>query len=165
MNPSLSLVVYVLVGILGGLVGAKSKIPAGPMIGAMLAVVALKLAANKSWEIPASFGFVVQVLVGVTVAAVFHPDMMKTLSRVVVPLISSTLVLVFVGIVMSALFARLGLMDMSTAYLSTSPGAMSALVWLAIDNHSNPPVVISFHCFRIMFVILTAPLILKYFSG
>ncbi len=165
MSPSLSVLVYVLIGTLGGFLGAKLKIPAGPLIGAMLAVISFKLAVHKSWEIPNSFGFVVQVLVGVTVAAVFHPEMVKALSKIAIPLISSTLVLVIVGIIMSALFSRMGLMDMSTAYLSTSPGAMSALVWLAIDNHSNPPVVVSFHFFRIMFVILTAPIILKYFSG
>lgn len=162
MNPFLSLFTYLLVGAFGGYLGAKIKLPAGTLVGAMLAVVAFKILSQRSWSIPTGYGFLVQVLVGVTVGCTFHPDMLKTFTKIGVPLISSTVVLVLTGIALSVVFARVGLMDISTAYLSTSPGAMSAIVWLALDHQSDAPVVVSFHFFRVVFVILTAPLILKY---
>lgn len=161
MNPYVSLCIYVAIGTLGGYVGEKLKIPAGTLVGAMLAVVFFKLLSQRDWSIPAGFGFPVQVLVGVTVGCTFHPEMLKTFTKVIIPLVSSTVILVGVGILLSILFARLGLMGMSTAYLSTSPGAMSAIVWLALDSHADAPVVVSFHFFRVVFVILTAPILLK----
>jgi hypothetical protein len=56
-------------------------------------------------------------------------------------------------------------LDPGTAYLGTSPGAMSALIVLAIDNPAKEALVVCFHFFRVVFIILTAPIILKYLSG
>ncbi len=52
-------------------------------------------------------------------------------------------------------------MDGTTAYLSTSPGAMSALISLAVESAGHPTVVMAFHFFRVVFIILTAPLIFQ----
>jgi hypothetical protein len=66
---------------------------------------------------------------------------------------------------MAAVFAKLGLLDFGTAYLGTSPGAMSALIVMALDSGAQPMLVVCFHFFRVVFVILTAPLIFKWISG
>ena len=162
MNTYLSLSIYLVVGTIGGYLGAKLKLPAGELVGAMLAVVLFKMMMLKSWGIPSGYNFAVQVLLGVMVGCSFHPGMLKALAKIGVPLIGSTVVLMLTGIVLAIFFSWLGFMDVSTAYLSTSPGAMSAIVWLAVENHSNPTVVTSFHFFRVVFIILTAPIILKY---
>ncbi len=164
MNTHVSLFIYLIVGVLGGLAGSKLKLPAGELVGAMLAVLVFKMIAQKNWGIPSGYSFIVQVLLGVMVGCSFHPGMLKTLAKIGVPLIGSTVALMLTGIVLSLFFSWLGLMEVSTAYLSTSPGAMSAIVWLAVENHSNPTVVTSFHFFRVVFIILTAPIILKYLS-
>ena len=62
-------------------------------------------------------------------------------------------------------FTRLELLDMGTAYLGTSPGALSALVVLAFDSQAQPMLVVCFHFFRVVFIILTAPLIFKWISA
>ncbi len=164
MNSFVNLFIYLCVGTLGGYLASRLKLPAGTLIGAMLAVVSFKLLVQKSWQIPSSYGFIVQVLVGVAVGCTFYPDMVKSLPKIVLPLIGSTVVLVLTGVLLSLFFARMGFMEISTAYLSTSPGAMSGIIWLAIENQSDAPVVVSFHFFRVVFVILTAPVILKYLS-
>ena len=55
---------YLAVGAIGGLIGIKLKIPAGVLIGAMAGVIVCKLFMHVQWEMPKSFGFVVQVLLG-----------------------------------------------------------------------------------------------------
>ena len=75
------------------------------------------------------------------------------------------MVLVATGALLAVIFTKLGILDMGTAYLGTSPGAMSALVVLALDNPGQPMLVVCFHFFRVIFVILTAPLIFKWISG
>jgi uncharacterized protein len=163
MNTFISVVVFLLVGSLGGFVGLRLKIPAGILIGAMLAIIAFKSISRVNWEIPRNFPFILQVLLGITVGATFHLEMLKTMESVIIPVIVSTLLLVGTGVILAILFTRLGLLDMGTAYLGTSPGAMSALIVLALDSGENPTVVTCFHFFRVVFIILTMPIIFKYF--
>jgi membrane AbrB-like protein len=165
MNPIINLSVYLCVGFVGGYLGTRLRVPAGSLIGAMIAVILFKLLIRRTWEVPHSYGFVVQVLLGVMVGASFYPEMIKTISQLIVPVITSTIVLVLANLLLSMVFARLGLLEITTAYLSTSPGAMSAIIGLASDTHSSLSVVTSFHFFRILFIILTAPLIFRYLAG
>ncbi len=164
MNSIVSLAIYLCVGALGGFLVSRLKIPAGTMIGAMLAVVLFKLILQKSWPVPRNFGLVVQVLVGVMVGVSFHPDMLKTLSKIPIPVTTSTFLLVGLGFLLALIYARAGLMDIKTGYLGTSPGAMAALVFMAIETKSNATVVATFHFFRIFFIVLTAPLLFKLIS-
>ncbi len=165
MNSLSNLLIYLAVGGIGGYLGERLRLPAGALIGSMLAVIFFKLAAHTSWDVPPAFRFVAQVLLGIMVGAAFLPEMLKTIGKAAFPIVLSTLVLVAVGIALSVLLTRLGYVEMTTAYLSTSPGAMNAILCMGMVNELNGPMILSFHFFRVMFVNLTAPLVLKYLSG
>jgi membrane AbrB-like protein len=165
MSTSLGLLSYVVLGLIGGLIGAKLKIPAGTLIGAMLAIILFKLFTKLHWETPKNFSFVLQVFLGIMVGASFQPELMQVMKKIALPVMISCVVLVAVGALLAIIFAKLGLLDIGTAYLGTSPGAMSALVALAFDSPAQPMLVVCFHFFRVIFVILTAPLIFRWISG
>jgi membrane AbrB-like protein len=165
MSPSLGLLAYLALGLIGGLIGAKLKIPAGTMIGAMLAVILFKMFTKLHWEIPRNFTFILQVFLGVAVSASFQPGLMQAMKKIALPVVISCVVLVATGALLAVVFTRLGILDMGTAYLGTSPGAMSALIVLALDSPGQPMLVVCFHFFRVIFVILTAPLIFRWISG
>ncbi len=164
MNSVGALGIYLTIGMIGGIVGEKLKIPAGAMIGSMLAVILFKIFSQTAWSLPKGSGLVLQVVLGVMVATTFHPNMLKSFNTIAIPVMVSTFALVGIGVVLSILFARLGLLDFNTAYLGTSPGAMSALIVLALDSDANPTIVTCFHFFRVVFIILTAPVIYRLLS-
>jgi membrane AbrB-like protein len=165
MRSSLGLFAYLGLGLVGGALGAKLKIPAGALIGAMLTIILFKMTMKMHWEIPKGFTFALQVFLGIMVGATFQPDLLHVMKKIALPVIISCVVLVGSGIIMAVIFAKLGLLDIGTAYLGTSPGAMSALIVMALDSGAQPMLVVCFHFFRVVFVILTAPLIFKWFSG
>jgi len=165
MDSILGLSFYIFLGTLGGFLGSKLKITGGTLIGAMLAVILVKMFLQANWEIPKSFTFILQIFLGIMVGASFQPDMVKTLTKIIIPVITSTVILVGTGIILSILFTKLNILDSGTAYLGTSPGAMSALIVLAIDNPAKEALVVCFHFFRVVFIILTAPIIMKFLSG
>ena len=160
-----NLFIYLCVGTAGGYLGERLRLPAGAMIGSMLAVILFKLVAQTTWDVPPAFRFVAQVLLGIMVGAAFLPEMLKFIGKAAFPIVLSTLVLVAVGIGLSILLTRLGYVEMTTAYLSTSPGAMNAILCMGMVNELNGPMILSFHFFRVVFVNLTAPLVLKYLSS
>ena len=155
--------IFLAIGTLGGYLGTKLKIPAGALIGSLLAVICFKLISRVDWNVPRMFTFVLQVFLGIMVGASFQPGMLKVMGRVFFPVITSTLLLVGTGLLLSMVFTRMGLLDMGTAYLATSPGAMSALLVVALDSGKDAAVITCFHFFRVVFIILTMPLIYKYF--
>lgn len=162
MNYLISLPIFLAIGTLGGYLGTKLKIPAGALIGSLLAVICFKLISRVDWNVPRTFTFVLQVFLGIMVGASFQPGMLKVMGRVFFPVITSTLLLVGTGLLLSMVFTRMGLLDMGTAYLATSPGAMSALLVVALDSGKDAAVITCFHFFRVVFIILTMPLIYKY---
>ncbi len=164
MNPNLGWLVYIGLGLIGGLVGSRLKIPAGSLIVAMLTIIAFKLITKIHWEMPKGFNFVLQVALGIMVGASFHPSMLPFLKKLFFPVLASTVTLVGVGILLSIIFTRMGILAAPAAYLGTSPGAMSALIVLAFESGTSATLVVCFHFFRVVFVILTAPLFLKLFS-
>ena len=165
MSSSLGLLTYIGLGIVGGVLGAKLKIPAGALIGAMLTIIVFKMTMKMHWEIPKGFTFALQVFVGIMVGATFQPELFHVMKKIALPVIISCVVLVGAGVLMAVIFTRLGLLDIGTAYLGTSPGAMSALIVMAFDSQAQPMLVVCFHFFRVAFVILTAPLIFRWISG
>jgi uncharacterized protein len=164
MNPSFGWLIYIGLGSLGGLVGSRLKMPAGSLIVAMLTIIAFKLITKSHWEMPKGFNFVLQIALGIMVGSSFQPAMLPVLKKLFIPVLASTVTLVGVGILLSIIFTRLNILDAPAAYLGTSPGAMSALIVLAIDSGSSATLVVCFHFFRVVFVILTAPLFLRFFS-
>jgi membrane AbrB-like protein len=164
MPSNLGWLVYIGLGIVGGLIGSRIKIPAGSLIVAMLTIMAFKLITKTHWEMPKGFNFVLQIALGIMVGASFQPAMLPVLKKIFFPVLASTVTLVGMGILLSIIFTRMGILDAPSAYLGTSPGAMSALIVLAFDSGSSATLVVCFHFFRVVFVILTAPLLLKFFS-
>ena len=165
MSSSLGLFAYLGLGLVGGALGAKLKIPAGALIGAMLTIILFKMTMKMHWDIPKGFTFALQVFLGIMVGATFQPQLLHVMKKIALQVNISCVVLVGAGILMAAIFAKLGLLDFGTAYLGTSPGAMSALIVMALDSGAQPMLVVCFHFFRVVFVILTAPLIFKWISG
>ena len=134
MSSSMGLLTYIGLAIVGGALGAKLKIPAGALIGAMLAIIVFKMTMKMHWEIPRGFSFALQIFVGMMVGTTFQPEMLQVMKKIALPVIISCVVLVGVGAIMAIIFTRMGLLDMGTAYIGTSPGAMSALIVLALDS-------------------------------
>jgi membrane AbrB-like protein len=165
MEALTNLAIYLCVGAAGGYLGDRLRLPAGVLIGSMVAVILFRMVMHRPWSVPAPYRFTVQVLLGVMLGISFVPEMLKLIARAAFPILLSTLVLVGVGILLALLFTRMGYVDITTAYLGTSPGAMSAILCMGLVNEANGPIILCFHFLRVLFVNLTAPLVLKYLSG
>ncbi len=161
MHPLVNLLIYLAIGFVGGVLGAQTKLPAGVMLGAVLAVIGTKLIFRASWATPAAYGFFCQVVLGVLIALTYRPGMFREMGYLILPIVISTVYLVVCGFLLAFIFKKWLPLDFPTAYIATSPGGMSALVPMAPDLGVNAALISSFHFFRIFFVLCTAPFIFK----
>ncbi len=149
------------VGLAGGYLGMKARIPAGTLIGATVAVLLYRMFLNSGWKLPEHFDFVLQVLVGVLIAVAYDSSLLRKLLSLWMPILVSCTVLICAGLVMAVIFYKMGYLDLPTAYISTSPGAMNVLVSMSGDFRADVALVASFHFVRVLIINLTAPFIFK----
>jgi len=156
-----NLALYLGVGFLGGMVGLQVRLPGSIIIGSLISVILVKAWTQSSWAAHKHFSIGIQILVGVLVGTRYDPDLGKMLIKVLFPVICSTLTLVSAGLLVAVFLVKLNLLDIPTAYLSTSPGAFSALLTLSLDSHAESGIVAAFHFFRVIFILITAPIMYK----
>lgn len=156
-----SVIMLMCAGFVGGWLGHLSKVPSGPLLGALLAVILLKLAGPPTQPLPWSFKFVGQVMIGILIGAGFHREMLPQLQKLWLPVFVSALLLIGVGVVTAIIMAKFKVLDLTTLYLSTSPGGMTALVTIAVDEGAAAPVVVLFHFTRLLLVVFSAPMVIQ----
>lgn len=145
----------------GGFLAARLRLPGGVIIGAMLSVLLLKYLIATPISMPKNWSFLLQVVVGATVASRFKPEMVEQLQAMALPMLTSAIVLILCGGVLAFLFARFWGVDPVTAYISTSPGAMTALTGMAGGMQVDAFMVLTFHIIRVLLVLLLSPLIIR----
>lgn len=160
MNALTSVIVYLTIGTIGGLIGCRFKFPASALLGSCFAVMAFNLLWRHGMQLPKTYTTVIQILVGIMVGASFTPAIFKNLGQVTILVVATTCVLMIAGLGLAALFTWLGAMDPATALLATSPGGISGLVPVATEIGANPPLVFICHIVRILTVLISTPLLL-----
>jgi membrane AbrB-like protein len=143
----------------------RIKLPGSAMICALLAVMAVKMLMHSEFRIPRNLDIYIQVALGIRVGMGYTPDIAEKFTSVALPVVCSTLVLVGAGLMMAFIIVKFNLLSIPDAYLSTSPGAMGPLISLSLDNSANPGIVAAFHFFRVIFIILTAPLAFRFLQS
>ena len=149
------------VALLGGLLFNRLNIPGGVIIGAMLAVIALKMLGPLNLSLPKNWSFFIQIVVGATVGIRFSPAILEQMKHFAVPMLTSALLLILVGSVLAFIFTKYWGIDPGTAFISTSPGAMTAMTGMAGGLNVDILLVLTFHITRVILVILLAPAVMR----
>lgn len=161
MSSWANLGIMTLVGTIGGLLGWKFKIPGGIIVFSMLAVMLYNYFVPSSQNPPLTFTVGVQILLGVMLGAAFHPDLMELIRKNLFFIFLSGVGSIICGFAICLILIKWGHMDAASAYLATSPGAMSGMVALAAEMDANLALVLTCHLVRIYLVLLTVPLVLR----
>ncbi|NWF56606.1 MAG: AbrB family transcriptional regulator [Syntrophaceae bacterium] len=82
----------------GGYVGVRLKIPAGALIGALAATVAIRFLGAKAKEIPYIFSFLGQVFIGLIIGAGVTLELFEHLSKCWIPMVISMVGFIFIGL-------------------------------------------------------------------
>ncbi len=149
-----------LAALVGGFVFDRLKVPAGALIGSMAAVAAVNLAGSQTVGAGSTLRFVAFAILGWEIGSQVTRESMSAARAAIVPVL-----IVVVGLLAAAgLFGwvlyRAGL-DPVTAFLASSPGALSQMVALSAAFGANAVLVSVVHLIRVLVVILTAPLVAR----
>ena len=147
-----TLVIVVGVALLGGAIGARVKLPASWLLGALLSVAILTASGAVTGQIPESVMAIAQVIVGMSLGAKFQRERLKHLPRAMAV---GTISLLFIILTMAGLGIALSHflpIDAPTLVLAFSIGGLAEMVLTARYLELDMAIVAAFQATRAILV-------------
>lgn len=149
------------VGGVGGYWGNKKKIPAGVMIGALLAITLMNTIVGYAAEYPPNLRVMVQILSGLVIGSRFRKEDINELRKMGKPILILLIMMFTFTIVFSLLMHAISGLSFMTSLFACAPGGMSDLTLIAVDFGASTDKVMLLQLFRFLVVVVFFPNIIK----
>ncbi len=150
----------VVVVAVGAYVFERLRIPAGALIGAMVAAAVLNLSAFELPPLPEWVRFASFAAIGWLLGAQFTHETLTNLRSSLGPIALVVVTLVTTGVVLAIVLQRLGI-DAATAYLAATPAGISQMAAMSVDVGADAALVVSTHLVRVITVVTITPFIVR----
>jgi len=145
------------VGVVGGLAVQGIGVPAGMIVGALLASGCYRLAGGDPGPWRGRYGRVGRLLLGTVIGAAFGPDVIAPLKAALLPMLLLITAVVGMGLGLGYVLSRFTRLDTTTALISVVPGGLPAMTAMAEDVGADATVVAAIHFARLVTVVLVVP--------
>lgn len=145
--------------VVGGLLGQVSGLPAGTLLGAMLAVAALNIATDGGARLPAPVRHGSRVLTGATIGSLVTGGLVASLGGYLPYVLAATLLTVLAGLGCGWLLGRLTGLDRTTALLACAPGGLPEMSALAQDLDAEVDLIVGLHVLRKVLALVVISLV------
>lgn len=161
MSNFLFFLITVAVGAVGGLIAYKLKVPAGPMVGSMVFVVAFNLLTERGFFY-GDIKVLLQIFAGAMIGCKVGKEDVKELRKIIFPAIILVISMVVLNITFGTLIYAFSSLDVATALFATTPGGVSDMALLCEDLGANSGYVAILQVFRLLIIFTFCPPIFKY---
>ena len=134
------------------------NVPSPYMIGAMAGSAAMNLWTGKTTRCPPALRTLAQVGLGVMICVYRSPDTVRLIMALFVPLVLSTALLQGLSFILARVIHEMTHWDIVTCVLSTCPGGVSQVIFLAEDLKADALTAGIFHTVRMISVIVCIPI-------
>lgn len=156
----LQLLAMHLVGAAGGLFLSRFKVPAGTLIGALLAVMVYN-AAFGGQTYPTDLRVVVQILSGLVIGRRFTQADIKCLKSMILPVILMVILLLLINLMFAFIMEHFTTLGFMTSFFACAPGGVSDLALVATDFGAVMEHVALLQLFRLVSVVIIFPPLIR----
>ncbi len=156
MNLLLLILLHV-TGALGGLFLRKCRLPAGALVGAMLAVMLFNSFTTALPSYPHNLRLLVQIISGLVIGTRFSRSDVQSLKTMAVPVIVLITVLLMTNLAFAFVMEHTTSLSFMTSFFACAPGGVSDLALVATDFGAVMEHVALLQLFRLILVILVFP--------
>jgi membrane AbrB-like protein len=145
---------------LGALAAVAARIPAGSLLGPMIAAAVLTLTVGE-FQVPALLREPAFAAIGLQVGLRFTPQLVREAGKLLLP------TLLCIGALLVACFGLALILDATShatlldAYLATTPGGLYAVLAAAFGTGADTTFVIAVQTLRLFVMVLLAPLVVR----
>lgn len=155
-----NLVIVLLIGLVGGYIADKRKVPAGFMVGSLFAVAIFNIIFDRG-NLPSYFRFIAQVSTGTYLGTKFYKKDVSSLKQVLIPGILMSILMIIFSLIISYTLSKVFSMDYVTAVFASSPGGLMDMSLLAYEFDANTSQVALLQLIRMISVIIFVPFFSK----
>ncbi len=159
----MNLIITLFVATFGGFIGLKSRVPAGTLIFAMLAVAIYNIATDKGY-IPSNLKFIAQVIVGGMIGLNFTKETFLNMKNLILPSIILVICLLMFSIIIGVLIHKFTNIDLMTALFASSPGGLTDMALISGAYGAVQSTVVTLHLIRLITVLVFLPGIFNFIS-
>ena len=154
------LILTLAIGILGGYLADKKKVPAAFMIGALFAVAIFNIVTDRAF-LPTSFKFITQVATGTFIGSKFRTEDVKMLGKVIIPGMVMVVLMIAFSFILSFIMSHFLGIEYMTSFFATAPGGIMDISLIAYDFKANTSQVALLQLIRLISVISFVPFFTK----
>jgi membrane AbrB-like protein len=151
--------VLLAVGTGGAWIATTIGVPAGVIVGALLASGCFRLAGGNPGPWRGRYGHVGRLLLGTVIGATFGPDVLAPLRTALLPMAVLIIIIVSVGLGLGWALSRLTPLDTATALISSVPGGLPAMAAFADEANADTTVVAAIHFSRLTTILVVMPIL------
>lgn len=148
----------------GAALGLYLNIPAGGMLGAMLASGAYAIFISKQYSYDIRLRYIAQIGLGLVMGQRMTYEMVAQLRWVLLPTIATTAVMLAGCVALAFLLHKLSGWDILTCLLCTSPAGLSQIAIYAEEVGADAFTASIFHTVRILSIVITFPWIVLWLT-
>ena len=152
------------VAILGGWLALKLRVPAGALIGAMLATAVLNIVFEMAY-MPAEMKFFTQVATGVYIGAKISRSNLQDLKTILKPALLLLCIMLTFAVCMGILIYSISDLSIPTALFAMAPGGITDMTLASMDFHAESSVVALIQTLRVIFTTALLPGLIKALHG
>lgn len=154
--------IFILVGIVLTFITVKINFPTAYLIGPMLSVIILQLIGVEGPELSPILINGSQLMIGTHVGLMLKTDQLPGKIRTVGLALTSGVLLLVVGVLLSFLLALLQPVSSATSLLSMAPGGMDQMGLIAHEIGADLSIVSGYQLFRTFFIFFAVPPLIRY---
>lgn len=161
----MKLLLTFLVAFLGGYMGIRYRIPAGALVGSMIAVAVFNVAFESAF-MPVQLKMYTQIATGTYLGAKISKTDLINLKQLLKPAVILCCVMVAFTLMVGFLICAVSDLSVPTALFSMAPAGISDMTLASMDfEDSDPAVVALIQTLRIIFTICTLPPLIKWIDS
>jgi membrane AbrB-like protein len=152
------------VGGVGAWIGTQIGIPAGVVIGALVASGVYRIVGGEPGPWRERYGQMGRLLLGTVIGAAFGSDVVAPLKAALLPMIVLVVVIVGVGLFLGWALGRFTTLDTATGLISSMPGGLPAMAAIADESDADVTVVMAIHFSRLVTILLVVPALIPFLT-
>lgn len=145
------------VGAAGGWAAVQIGMPAGVVIGALLASGLYRLAGAEPGPWRERYGRLGRLLFGTVIGAAIGSDVLAPLKTALLPMTVLIAVIIGVGLFLGWALGRFSPLDTATGLISAVPGGLPAMAAIADESDADATMVTAIHFSRLITILLVVP--------
>jgi|SRR5690554_35808 len=164
----MKLITTVVIAILGGLLGHKLRIPAGGILGAMMAVGVYNLLGKEAY-LPANIGVAAQIMAGAIIGLRVNKATILGLKDMLIPSVIIVFGVLLTSLVIGFVISKFSDMSLATCLFASAPGGITEITLASGDFGADTAKVALLQSLRLVSVIAILPnalrVLLRFFSN